>query len=156
MGSLKSYLLRAGMASLVVGVLLIPASTAAAAEPCSEITGEGTFGEKAEKQRLKNTLFTDLTAKGQKLSFTWEGGRQHFSLKEPESATCVITTRGSNFRGHGEGTVNGVPEFIINYQIRINTEEEVTFIVKIFNEKSKEIVAEFTDEGLEGSTEAVA
>jgi hypothetical protein len=152
----KTFAVRAVLLSLVVGVLLMPATHAAASEPCSEVTGEGTFGEGPEKQRLKNTLFTDTAAKGQKLIFSWERGKHIFILREPEGASCVISKRAATFRGRGEGTVNGVPEFVANYMIRIDTEEVVTLKIKILQEKSREVVAEFEDEGLEGSTEAIA
>jgi len=152
----KTFAVRAVLLSLVVGALLMPASNAAATEPCSEVTGEGIFGEGAEKQRVRNTLFTDIAAKGQKLIFSWERGKHIFILHEPEGASCVIAKRGSTFRGHGEGTVNGVPEFIANYTIKISAEEEVTLKIKIVEEKSREVVAEYEDEGLEESTEAIA
>jgi hypothetical protein len=77
---------------------------------------------------------------GQKFIFSWERGKEVYILRETEAATCTISRRASTFHGHGEGTLNGVPEFVANYTIKISSEEEVTPKVKIVNEQTREVV----------------
>ncbi len=149
---------RSAILTLAVAASLMAASVSTASAeitPCTTAVGEAQFGEGPEIQHLRNALSTNLT-ESQKLFFAWEHGKFKFKLTELESAHCGITLRGRTFRGLGEGTLNGVSEYLIRFAIKINAEEEVTLIAKVSNEVTKEVVEEFVDEGLEESTEEIA
>jgi hypothetical protein len=123
---------------------------------CSKVVGEATVGEGIEFQRLRNNLSTSLAGR-QKFNFAWERGRKRFFMQELENARCAVTTRGvKTFSGHGEGTLNGLPEYLVAFVIKITPEEVATLKVRIRSEKTREIVQEFETEELEGSTEVIS
>jgi hypothetical protein len=120
---------------------------------CTKVVGEGFFGEGRELQRVRNNLSTNLAAKRQKFNFSWEHGRERFVGKEFEQATCSVRRTRTTFTGLVEGTLNGAPEFIARYTLRMSTEGVVTLIVSIRNENTRELIESFRVDELEGSTE---
>jgi outer membrane protein assembly factor BamB len=124
---------------------------------CSKVAGEGVFGEGQERQRVRDNLSTNLASTAQKFTFSWAHAKKRYALKELEAASCVIGKRGGRvFKGRGEGTLNGVPEFLVRFVIKINPAGVVTLKVAVINENTKEVVASFTDVGLKESTEVIS
>jgi hypothetical protein len=128
------------------------------APTCSKLEGQGTVGEGPELQKVSDKLSTNLLTppKLQKFRLSWEHGRKAFVLRELEGATCRIGRKGRTFSGHGEGTLNGVPEYVVTFTIKITNEEEVIFTARVRNEKTRELVESFEKEELENSTEVIS
>jgi hypothetical protein len=124
---------------------------------CSKVAGLGYLGEGPELAKVKESLSTNLAAKGQKFAFSWLHGKKRFILQELEGAKCAVSKRGvMTFSGHGEGTLNLVPEYTVSFVFRINAEEEPFFRVTIRNEKTKAIIESFELQELEESTEVIS
>jgi hypothetical protein len=147
---LRTFLVASGIA--LVAMVGLGSSTALAENTCETATGEATVGEKLEKQRLKNTLSTNLNGP-ERLFFSWEGGKQKFQLKLLTRVACHAGTRASTFSGGGLGSLNKEAGYSISFAIKV-TSEGTTFLKAKIKHKA-ELIEEFEEE-LENSTEEIA
>jgi hypothetical protein len=139
------------VALALVAVVGLGSGTALAAGTCETVTGGATVGEKAEKQRIKNSLSTELSGP-EKLVFSWAGGKQRFQLKLLTRASCRASTKTSTFSGFALGTLNKEAGYAMSFRIRIS-EGVATLKAKV--KHKSEVIEEFEEE-LENSTEEIA
>src|SRR5262249_40153295 len=123
---------------------------------CSAIEGEAFALEGGERIHLKNHLSTDLEAKGQRLTLSFEHGKVQASMMELERASCRENLKVAVFHGLAEVRYDRHHEYQMSFTIKITAEGEEFLTAKVWREGTREVVQELVEQELEESTEEIS
>jgi hypothetical protein len=138
------------VAAVSMLVMLGSAASASAEETCSSAVGEASGTVNKERQRVVNTLSTNLLEK-QSFTFTWENGLERVTLEELTAASCIVTSGGRRkFSGEGAARYNGEEGYTVKFAISITNKGVNEVVMRLF--EGKERVASFKFAALAAET----
>jgi hypothetical protein len=147
---------RSAAALLVLAVACLVsgagASTAMAEETCSSASGEASGTANKERQRVVNTLTTNLEEK-QSFTFTWENGLEKVKLVTLTHASCVVTSGGRRkFTGEGAAEYDGEEGYFVKFAISITNKGVNEVVMRLFEGPERVVSFKFAVKGTEEFT----